>query len=287
MLILLLLRVAFNKKDVDPESLFQDGFLWYDQNNGAGQAFGDNALLRTNGRFFDLCTDREYGPDRPIVALAPTGNSYVNDIKASLDSDLASYGLTARIYDSRQAIMDILESSDYEKDDNPGICFGAAFVESDDTNNRYQVNMIFDDIIGENSDSNMPNQELDAVDQYQREPNDDAFEKYNLGGYSYLQNIISNSILRGRTGSAGAYISMINAQVKSSEHTKDDFIQAAEGLLNFFILLIFLAPLYRFVSNTVTEKETKMKEAMKIMGLTDLPYWLSWFTYYTIINTIQ
>ena len=219
--------------------------------------------------------------------MAPTGNSYVNDIKASLDSDLASYGLTARIYDSRQAIMDILESSDYEKDDNPGICFGAAFVESDDTNNRYQVNMIFDDIIGENSDSNMPNQELDAVDQYQREPNDDAFEKYNLGGYSYLQNIISNSILRGRTGSAGAYISMINAQVKSSEHTKDDFIQAAEGLLNFFILLIFLAPLYRFVSNTVTEKETKMKEAMKIMGLTDLPYWLSWFTYYTIINTIQ
>jgi ABC-type Na+ transport system ATPase subunit NatA len=30
-----------------------------------------------------------------------------------------------------------------------------------------------------------------------------------------------------------------------------------------------------------------MREAMKIMGLTDLPYWLSWLTYYMTINTIQ
>jgi len=147
--------------------------------------------------------------------------------------------------------------------------------------------MIFDDIAERSDDSNMPNQELDAVDKYQRKPNKIAFEQYNLGGYSYLQNQVANSILRGRTGSAGAYISMINAQAKTSEYTKDDFLEAADNLWNFFILLIFLAPLYRLVSNTVTEKETRMREAMKIMGLTDFPYWLSWFTYYTIINTIQ
>jgi ATP-binding cassette, subfamily A (ABC1), member 3 len=147
--------------------------------------------------------------------------------------------------------------------------------------------MIFDDVSSERSDdSNMPNQELDAVDEYQRKPNKIAFEQYKEGGYTYLQNIIANSVLRIRTGSAGAYIAMAYAPMKTSKYVDDDFMEAADDLWNFFILLIFLAPLYRFVSNSVTEKETKIREAMKIMGLTDAPYWLSWFTYYTIVNTI-
>ena len=29
-----------------------------------------------------------------------------------------------------------------------------------------------------------------------------------------------------------------------------------------------------------------MKETMRIMGMTDLPYWLSWFVFYTLMNTI-
>lgn len=28
-----------------------------------------------------------------------------------------------------------------------------------------------------------------------------------------------------------------------------------------------------------------MKESMRMMGMTDVPYWLSWFTYYTLLNT--
>jgi ATP-binding cassette, subfamily A (ABC1), member 3 len=147
--------------------------------------------------------------------------------------------------------------------------------------------MIFDDITTERSeDPNMPNQQLDAVDEYQRKPNEEAFRQYKIGGYTYLQNIIANSILRIRTSTAGAYISMAYAPTKTSKYVDDDFMEAADSMWNFFILLIFLAPLYRFVSNSVTEKETKIREAMKIMGLTDAPYWLSWFTYYAIINTI-
>ena len=121
MLILLMSRLIFNKKEIDSTHLFQDGYLWYDQNNGASQDFGDISLLRSDKSFFKFCQNRGFGPDRTIVALAPAGNTYINDIKTSLDSDLASYGLTVQIYDSRQAILDILEDSDYEKDGNPGI----------------------------------------------------------------------------------------------------------------------------------------------------------------------
>lgn len=35
----------------------------------------------------------------------------------------------------------------------------------------------------------------------------------------------------------------------------------------------------------VREKESRTKETMRIMGMTDSPYWLSWFVFYTLINT--
>lgn len=44
--------------------------------------------------------------------------------------------------------------------------------------------------------------------------------------------------------------------------------------------------MYRLISNMVSEKETKARESMKMMGLTDSSYWLSWFVYYTIIVTL-
>lgn len=36
----------------------------------------------------------------------------------------------------------------------------------------------------------------------------------------------------------------------------------------------------------VKEKESKARESMRMMGMTDFPYWLSWFVYYTVLNTI-
>ena len=46
-----------------------------------------------------------------------------------------------------------------------------------------------------------------------------------------------------------------------------------------------MAPLYRLIHNVVNEKEQKVRELMRMMGLTDFPYWMSWFLYYTIIMT--
>lgn len=40
------------------------------------------------------------------------------------------------------------------------------------------------------------------------------------------------------------------------------------------------------VFRIVKERENRAKESMRIMGMTDLPYWMSWFVYYTFINTM-
>lgn len=56
--------------------------------------------------------------------------------------------------------------------------------------------------------------------------------------------------------------------------------------LTLFILLMYIPLLYRTVYRIVFEKMTKAKESMRIMGMSDFSYWLSWWTYYTIVNTL-
>lgn len=44
--------------------------------------------------------------------------------------------------------------------------------------------------------------------------------------------------------------------------------------------------MYRTAYRIVAEKESKVKESMRMMGLRDTAYWLSWLSYYTIINSL-
>jgi len=57
-------------------------------------------------------------------------------------------------------------------------------------------------------------------------------------------------------------------------------------MLPFFLLLIYILPVYRLISNIVAEKESKARESMKMMGLSDFSYWLSWWSYYFIVVTL-
>ena len=50
---------------------------------------------------------------------------------------------------------------------------------------------------------------------------------------------------------------------------------------------MYVPPVYRTVYRIVAEKENRAKEAMRMMGLKDFPYWASWYAYFTIVNTIM
>jgi len=49
---------------------------------------------------------------------------------------------------------------------------------------------------------------------------------------------------------------------------------------------MYILPVFTIVSLMVKEKESKARESMRMMGMTDFPYWFSWFFYYTTLNTI-
>jgi hypothetical protein len=52
------------------------------------------------------------------------------------------------------------------------------------------------------------------------------------------------------------------------------------------MLLMYIPIVYRTVYRIVFEKVTRAKESMRIMGMTDFPYWASWFVTYSTINTL-
>ena len=58
------------------------------------------------------------------------------------------------------------------------------------------------------------------------------------------------------------------------------------SLLPLFLLITYIPPVYNMTFKIVKEKESRAKETMRIMGMTDLPYWLSWLVFYTLINTV-
>jgi hypothetical protein len=51
----------------------------------------------------------------------------------------------------------------------------------------------------------------------------------------------------------------------------------------FFFMIIQLIPFYYIVSKIASEKESKAREGMKMMGLEDSTYFLSWFIMYFVI----
>ena len=67
-------------------------------------------------------------------------------------------------------------------------------------------------------------------------------------------------------------------------NVSDSFKQVWSKIFPFLIILTFIPPVYNMVSLLVREKETRIKESMRMMGMGDAAYWLSWYVYYTIIT---
>ena len=98
--------------------------------------------------------------------------------------------------------------------------------------------------------------------------------------------MIAYQILANESNNYDAFISMLLQPMQTDTTVVDPFKGAMSILLPLFLLLAYIPPVYNMTFKIVREKETRAKETMRIMGMTDLPYWMSWFVFYTLINTI-
>ena len=79
---------------------------------------------------------------------------------------------------------------------------------------------------------------------------------------------------------------MYNKPMKATDATTDPYESILTGVLPYLLLLIFIPPVYNTVFMIVREKETRMKESMRMMGMRDVAYWLSWWAYYSCVTTV-
>ena len=66
-------------------------------------------------------------------------------------------------------------------------------------------------------------------------------------------------------------------------YTNNDFYTTVSGVFSFFFTLVFLFPVSRLIRGLVMEKETRIREGMRMMGLSDLALTGSWFTSYALL----
>ncbi|KAK3526537.1 hypothetical protein QTP70_030758 [Hemibagrus guttatus] len=109
-------------------------------------------------------------------------------------------------------------------------------------------------------------------------PRADPFEdlRYVWGGFSYLQDIIEQSIIRAATGTkekTGVYIQ----QMPYPCYVDDIFLRVMSRSMPLFMTLAWMYSVAIIIKSVVYEKEARLKETMRIMGLDNGILWFSWF----------
>eukprot|EP00347_Sterkiella_histriomuscorum_P002219 403369012 len=121
-----------------------------------------------------------------------------------------------------------------------------------------------------------------------RKPNFDAFEIYKQAGFMGVYQILMNTILQVK-GKLNfqidiAYMPMMTPSYNSQSSSVTE--QLSQNF-PFYIMFTYLIPLYYLVSKLSEEKESKLREGMKMMGLKDSSYFASWIVFYMIIITVM
>ncbi|XP_062340782.1 phospholipid-transporting ATPase ABCA1-like [Osmerus eperlanus] len=109
-------------------------------------------------------------------------------------------------------------------------------------------------------------------------PRADPFEdlRYVWGGFSYLQDVIEQGIIRAVTGTkekTGVYIQ----QMPYPCYVDDMFLRVMSRSMPLFMTLAWMYSVALIIKGVVYEKEARLKETMRIMGLDNGVLWLSWF----------
>lgn len=95
---------------------------------------------------------------------------------------------------------------------------------------------------------------------------------------------MANNVLKLTSGDFDAKIDVMITPEYQNPKLNDDFNEIISQLFPTYILIMYIPIFYNTVYNIVKEKECRVRESMKMMGLTDTPYWFSWFFHYTVIN---
>ena len=101
----------------------------------------------------------------------------------------------------------------------------------------------------------------------------EEFGKYVLDGFSHMQNLVANTVLKRKTGKNDAAIAAVMTPFKQDGVWTDTFDMIMGQCIHFISVLAFVPLIYRGIYRVVSEKETRAKEVMLMMGMDRSVYW--------------
>ncbi|XP_075241054.1 phospholipid-transporting ATPase ABCA1-like isoform X2 [Convolutriloba macropyga] len=96
-------------------------------------------------------------------------------------------------------------------------------------------------------------------------------------GQIYLTDLLEKAVIDLQASSSYKKTGTWIKQFPSPCYKQDEFLYAIAGTMPLFMTLAWLFSVGMIVKGIVYEKETRLKEVMKVMGLGNTIHWISWF----------
>ncbi|XP_071081907.1 phospholipid-transporting ATPase ABCA3-like [Haliotis cracherodii] len=111
-------------------------------------------------------------------------------------------------------------------------------------------------------------------------PRSSATPDYKGSGFLWVQRVVNEAIIKTHNSSASSTIDGLDIRLMRMPYPPyivDPMIQVLQTQLPIFLLLSFILCTIQTTKGIVYEKEKKLKESMKLMGLSAAAHWMSWF----------
>uniref|UniRef100_A0A671UT72 P-type phospholipid transporter n=1 Tax=Sparus aurata TaxID=8175 RepID=A0A671UT72_SPAAU len=99
--------------------------------------------------------------------------------------------------------------------------------------------------------------------------------RYIWGGFAYLQDMMDHGIIRAHTSKTQP-LGVFAQQMPYPCFVDDGFLRSLARSLPLYMTLAWIYSVAVIVKSIVAEKEARLKETVRIMGLKSAIYWLSW-----------
>jgi ATP-binding cassette subfamily A (ABC1) protein 3 len=309
MVFLYLMRLASDVTDVKPKSYLDKSKLVSPSETYLKLLNGDVELMQTLGvshkkvlesiPFWWCGKNLKY--DWTWALAFDKSNEKAASLASYLESEITSFlylTLNATNTDPRKLtrpkiFKDADDMEDYVKSEEYGdskrkICFGidiSGITEKDlHMHIRYNVTSINPDetyIYGEFLMVFLTSYSP-SIRKYEKQVKVRFLNDFFYSGFLTVQNLAINWLSKQIDPKSPEWVEIL-APLHGIRYTSDGFLNNFTYFLGFFMFITSLVPVCRMISNLVSEKESKARESMKMMGLNDIPYWLSWYIMYTLI----
>ena len=105
-------------------------------------------------------------------------------------------------------------------------------------------------------------------------------------GFLYMQNIIDNLISKFEIGDS-LHTTLAITSVEVPAYVQDNLSNRLQDTAQIYVVFPWIVLFLRFLYRLLYEKERKITEGMKMMGMSNTAFYVSWFLTYGVISFIS